>query len=171
MSSNVLGDVSELTKRTITAKATHRVTGVSGAFSFRLSDAAGIRKYFDSHAKVTIVGPVTVLISGPTSAAVASTLVVAVCPDKYTTWPTTEDQIIQLQGSERVQHSLLVPPTSLPVSFGNETAEQLKPHTLIDYPPVIVGYFTIAGGSASSVAHVVVSVPLSVEGVAHHKTW
>jgi len=171
MSSGVIGDVAELTKKTITAKATHKVQGVSGSFHFRISDAPGVSKYFQSHARVTISGPVTVLISGPTSAAIASTVVVAICPDKYDNWPSSEEQIIQLQGSERVQHSLLVPPTSIAVQFGNETAEQLKPRTLVDYPPVVVGYYTIAGGTAASAAHVVLSLPLIVEGVAHHKTW
>jgi len=169
--SAVLGDTSELVRKTITAKATHQVTGISGAFHFRISEAPGIAKYFESHAKVTITGPVTALISGPVSSTVASTAAVAVVPDKYTDWPTTEDQVVQLQGSDRVQHSLLVPPTALPITFGNETAEQLKPKTLVDYPPVVVGHFTIAGGNAQSRALIVLTVPLTVEGVAHHKTW
>lgn len=169
--SSVIGDTGELVSKTIVAKATHQVTGVSGNFHFRLSDAPGIRKYFESHAKVTITGPVTALISGPVSSTVASTAAIAICPDKYNSWPSTEDQVVQLQGSDRVQHSLLVPPTSLVIVFGNETAEQLKPRTLVDYPPVVVGHFTIAGGTATSSALIVLTVPLTVEGVAHHRTW
>lgn len=168
---NVIGDTAELVRKTITAKATYEVTGVSGNFHFRISEAPGISKYFESHAKVTISGPVSAIVSGPVSSTVATTVVIAVVPDKYRNWPTTEDQVVQLQGSERVQHSLLVPPTSCQIQFGNETAEQLKPKTLVDYPPVAVGHFTIAGGNANSKALVVLSVPLTVEGVAHHKTW
>lgn len=169
--SNVIGDTAELTRKTIQAKATHRVSGPSGNFSFKLSDASGISKYFESHAKVTITGPVTALVSGPVSSTIATTVAVAIIPDKYLDYPTTEDQVVQLQGSERVQHSLLVPPVALPITFGNETAEQLKPSTLVDYPPVVVGHYTIAGGNASSRALIVLSVPLTVEGVAHHRTW
>jgi len=169
--SGIIGDTAELVRKTITAKATHSVTGPSGSFHFKLSDAPGIRKYFDSHAKVSIAGPVTAIVSGPVSATIAITATIAVIPDKYTTWPTDETQVIQLQGSVRLQHSLLVLPVPVPVEFGNETAEILKPRTLVDYPPVVVGYFTIPGGSANSTAHIVLSVPLLVEGVAHHKTW
>lgn len=168
---SVIGDTSELVRKTIVAKATHRVTGPSGHFEFLLSSAPGIEKYFESHARVAITGPVLVSVSGPVSAAVSTSVAVAVCPAKYTDWPTTEEEIVELQGSIRVQHSLLVPPSSLPVAFGNETAEQLKPKTLIDYPPHVVGHFTIAGGTATSTALIVLSVPLVVEGVAHHKTW
>jgi len=167
----VVGDTAELVRNTITAAATHRVTGSSGTFNFLLSDAPGIAKYFRSHAKVTIKGQVSVLVTGPISSTVATTAAVAVCPAKYSTWPTTEEQVVQLQGSIRVQHSLLVPPVSLPILFGNETAEQLKPKTLVDYPPHVVGHFTIAGGTATSTALIVLTVPLLVEGVAHHKTW
>jgi len=167
----IVGDVAELTRNTISAKATHKVTGVSGPFHFKLSDAPGISKYFSSHAKVTITGPITVSLSGPVSSTVATSASVAICPDKYTDWPFTEDQIVQLQGSVRVQHSLLVPPSSVPLLPGNEVAEQLKPKTLVDFPPVVVGYFTVAGGTATSTALIVVTVPLAVEGVAHHKTW
>lgn len=168
---NVIGDTTELVRKTITAKATHTVTGVAGCFNFLISEASGIKKYFESHAKVIISGPVQVLVSGPVSASIATTAAVAIIPDKYTDYPTAESEVVELQGSVRVQHSLLVPPTTLPIQFGNETAEQLKPKTLIDYPPRVVGHFTIAGGSASSKAIVVLSVPLTVEGVAHHKTW
>jgi len=169
--SGVVGDVRELTRNTITAKATHRVEGVSGAFAFRLASADGVAKYFDSHAKVSISGSVQVIISGPVGSTIASTAVVAAVPDKYRDWPDSEDQVVQLQGSIRIQHSLLVEPVAKPLIFGNETAEQLKPRTLVDYPPVIVGYYNIAGGTAKSHAHIVLEVPLLVEGVAHHKTW
>jgi len=169
--SDVLGDVSELHKRTIVATATHRVTGSSGSFHFRLSGASGIGKYFDSHASVAITGPVTVHISGPASATVSATADVAVVPDKYDSWPTEQQQVVQLQGSVSVQHSLLVPPSTTAVQFGNETATLLKPRTLVDYPPVVVGWYEIAGGTASSTAIIVVRVPLTVDGVAHHCTW
>jgi len=169
--SDVIGDTSELVKKTIVATATHRVTGTSSVFHFELSSASGISKYFESHAKVTISGPVHVSVSGPVSSTVATSASVAVVPGKYRDWPTSEDQIVQLQGSVRVQHSLLVPPTSVPIAFGNETAETLKPKTLVDYPPVVVGHVVIAGGTATSTALVVLTVPLLVEGVAHHKTW
>jgi len=168
---SVIGDTTELVGRTITAKATHRVIGTTGNFHFRLSEAPGISKYFDSHAKVTISGPVLLSVSGPVSSTVATTVTLAIVPDKYSDWPVTEDQVVQLQGSTRVQHSLLVPPSSSPLQFGNETAELLKPRTLVDYPPVAVGHYTIAGGNANSAALVVLTVPLTVEGVAHHKTW
>jgi hypothetical protein len=168
---SVLGDTAELVQKTITAKATHRVTGTSGHFNFSISSASGISKYFTSHAKVTICGPVTASISGPVSATIASSACIAVIPDKYTDYPTTEAQIVELQGSVRVQHSLLVGAESRTVEFGHETAEQLKPKTLVDYPPHVVGHFTVAGGSASSSSLIVITVPLRVEGVAHHKTW
>lgn len=168
---SVIGDTAELVRKTITAKATHRVTGTTGSFHFKISEAPGVSKYFESHAKVTITGAVTVTISGPTSSTIASTASVAIIPDKYTTFPTTEEQVIELQGSTRVQHSLIVGAEQKSLEFGHETAEQLKPKTLVDYAPVVVGHFTIAGGSATSTALVVVSCPLTVEGVAHHKTW
>lgn len=168
---SAIGDVQELTRKTITAKATHRVTGVSGHFHFPISSAPGIAKYFTSHAKVSITGPVTATVSGPVSSTVATSASLAIIPDKYNTFPSTEDQVIELQGSVRVQHSLIVGAEQRPLEFGHETAEQLKPKTLVDYPPVVVGHFTIAGGTASSTALIVISCPLTVEGVAHHKTW
>lgn len=168
---SVVGDTGELVKKTITAKATHRVTGASGHFHFKLAEAPGISKYFSSHAKVVIAGPITVTLSGPVTSTIATSASIAVIPDKYTDFPQTEDQVISLQGSTRVQHSLLVGAELRPLEFGHETAEQLKPKTLIDYPPVVVGHFTISGGAAASTALVVVSCPLVVEGVAHHKTW
>jgi len=171
MSASALGDVSELVRKTITAKATHRVTGASGSFHFAISDAPGISKYFTSHAKVTITGPVTATVSGPVSSTIATTVSIAIIPAKYRTFPTTEEQVIELQGSTRIQHSLVVGAEVKPLEFGHETAEQLKPSTLVDYPPVVVGHYTIAGGSTSSTALVVVACPLTVEGVAHHKTW
>jgi hypothetical protein len=169
--SSVIGDTAELVRNTITAKATHEVTGSSGSFYFRLSEAPGIAKYFDSHAKVTIEGTPTVYVSGPVSATISTSVAVAVIPDKYKTFPVTESQHVQLQNSVRIQHSILVPPSTQPLRFGNETAEQLKPRTLIDFPPVVVGHYTVAGGSPSSVTIIVVELPLRVEGVAHHKTW
>jgi hypothetical protein len=171
MASSVLGDTAELARRTIVATASHRVQGVSGSFHFPLSSAPGVSKYFESHAKVLISGPVTVSVNGPVSQTVATSAAVAVCPAKYDTWPVSEDQVVQLQGCTRIQHSLLVPPTSSVLRFGNETAEQLKPKTLVDYPPEVVGFFSIAGGTAQSSALIVLTVPLTVEGVAHHKTW
>jgi hypothetical protein len=171
MSGSVVGDTGELVKKTIVAKATHTVTGTSGSFHFSLSAAPGISKYFTSHARVVITGPVSITISGPTSATVASTATVAIIPDKYPDFPTTEAEVIELQGSIRVQHSLIVGAEEKVVSFGHETTEQLKPRTLIDYPPVVVGHYTIAGGTATSTALIVISCPLTVDGVAHHKTW
>lgn len=168
---SLVGDVAELTRKTITAKATHRVTGVSGSFHFKIQDAPSIAKYFASHARVVITGPVTATISGPVSSTVATSASVAVIPDKYTTWPTTEDQVVELQGSIRVQHSLIVGAEVKPLEFGHETTEQLKPDTLTDYTPVVVGHYTIAGGNAASTALIVISCPLTVDGVAHHKTW
>jgi len=168
---SVIGDTSELTRNTIVATATHLLVGSSGSFHFPLSEAPGIAKYFESHAKVTISGSVQVLLNCPVSATTSGSAIVAVCPNKYNTWPSTEEQVVQLQGSVRVQHSLLVPPLESVLSFGNETAEQLKPRTLVDYPPVVVGHFTIAGGTASSRSHIALRVPLRVEGVSHHRTW
>lgn len=169
--SDVIGDTAELRRNTIQAKASYRIEGQSGAFHFRLSEADGIKKYFASHAKVKIQGTVTALVSGPAQSTIATTVVVAVCPDKYPDWPTQEDQIVQLQGSTRIQHNILVPQTPTPIPFGNEVAEVLKPKTLVDYPPVVVGYYTIAGGSQSSYGYVILNVTLTLEGVAHHKTW
>lgn len=169
--SSVVGDIPELSRPTITAKATHSVTGADAVFHFKLSEAPGIKKYFSSHAKVVITGPVLVGVSGPVTASTAIFANVAVVPDKYATWPSKREHVIQLQGSVEVQHSLLVPQQNVPVEFGNETTEQLKPNTLVDYPPVVVGHVTVAGGDKSSVSTIVVTVPLLVEGVAHHRTW
>lgn len=166
-----IGDVAELVGKTIVAKATHRVTGSSGHFHFKLSEAPGIAKYFLSHARVAITGPVTVTVSGPVSSVIATSCSIAVIPDKYDSYPTSEEQVIELQGSTRVQHSLIVGAEDKPIQFGHETTEQLKPKTLIDHPPVIVGFYVIAGGTATSTALVVVSCPITVEGVAHHRTW
>jgi len=168
---SVLGDVSELSGNTIVAKATHRVSGTSGSFFFRIAEAPGIAKYFASHQKVTISGPVSVSVSGPVTSTISTSATVAFIPDKYSDFPTTEDQIVELQGSIRVQHSLLVGAETKPIQFGHETTEQLKPSTLVDYPPVVVGHFQVAGGSASSNVLVVVTCPLTVTGVAHHKSW
>jgi hypothetical protein len=168
---SAIGDTAELVRKTIEAKATHKVRGVTGSFHFKISEADGISKYFDSHAKVTITGPVTATVSGPVSSTVATSVSIAVIPDKYDDFPSEEEEVIQLQGSVRVQHSLIVGAEKAVVQFGHETAEQLKPKTLVDYPPVVVGHYTVAGGTASSSAIVVISCPLTVEGVAHHKTW
>jgi len=169
--SDVIGDVSELKRNTITATAVYTFVGNSGAFHFRLSTAEGINKYFESHAKVKIVGQVFVRLSTDVSNTVAGSAAVAIVPDKYRDWPTTEEQVIQLQGATRASHTLLVDPTDYPIEFGNETAVVLKPKTLIDYPPVVVGYIKVNGGTVTSRTHVLVKVPLLVEGVAHHKTW
>lgn len=171
MASSVIGDTAELTRTTIVAKATHRVVGQTGAFHFRLHDAPGVSKYFESHAKVSVQGVAKLSVSGPTSSTVSTSVTAAVVPDKYSSWPSTEEQVVQLQGSARVQHSLLVPPSSVPLIFGNEVADLFKPKSLVGYPPVVVGHFTVAGGSAASAVIVVVELTLSLDGVAHHKTW
>lgn len=168
---SLVGDVAELERDTIVATATHPLTGSSGHFHFSLSSAPGIAEYFRSHAKVSIIGPVQASIAGPVSTTAASTATIAVVPDKYDDWPEAERDIVELQGSIRVQHSLLLGSQVVPLPFGNETAEQLKPPTLVDFPPVIVGYYEIAGGKASTSSFVVLRVPLRVSGVAHQKTW
>lgn len=169
--SEVVGDVSELHKNSISARAVIRLEGPSGAFHLALSKAQGFNKYFESHAKVSIVGPLKVSVTGPVTSTIAIRAVVAVIPDKYTDFPTEEGQIHQLQGATTVLHSLLVPVSKPVVAFGNETTEQLKPRTLVDYPPVVVGHFTVAGGNATTVSHLVVEATLALSGVAHHKTW
>jgi len=169
--SDLIGDTSELVRNSIVAKATHQVVGVSGHFHFKICDAPGLASYFLSHAKVSITGPVSVYIAGPVTPTTATSAVVAICPDKYSDWPTTEAQIIQLQGSVRVQHSLLVPATHTPIEFGHEITELLKPRTLIDYPPVVVGHFTVSGGTTTSATTIIVEVPITVSGLSHNRTW
>jgi hypothetical protein len=168
---DVIGDTSELSSSRIVATATHSLSGSSGSFNFLLSSSPGIRKYFASHARVLITGSVRVSISGEVTSTTSTSATIAACPDKYSDWPSTQEQVLQLQGAVRVQHSLLVVPQEVSLAFGNETTEQLKPSTLVDYAPRIVGHFTVAGGSPSSRCIVSVVVPLTVTGVAHHKTW
>jgi len=168
---SVVGDTSELVRKTIHAKATHKLTGASGSFYFKLKEVQGIRQYHDTHAKVVISGPILVSLSGAVSSTIATSANVAVVPDKYSDWPTTEEQVVQLQGSIRVQNSLMVPSQAVPIVFGNETTEYLKPKTLTDYPPVVVGHWTVAGGTAQTVTYIVLTVPLVLEGIAHQKTW
>jgi hypothetical protein len=171
---SILGDIPELSSIHIVARATHGVTGSSGHFEFLLSSASGISQYFSSHSYVRISGPVTFAISGPLSSSIASSVVVAAIPDKFggsSDVPTTEAQIVQIPGANRAQHSLLVPTAFVPLTFPHEVADLLKPKTLIDFPPRIVGHYTIAGGSTQSKAIIVLSVPLEVKGTAFHKTW
>lgn len=168
---SLVGDVSELHSRQVVVPATLLVTGSSGQFHFKLAEAPEIAHYYRSHASVQIVGDLLVSLSGPVSSTVATTASVAIVPDKYSTWPETNQQVVGLEGSVRVQHSLLVGIEQKVIRPGREVASSLKPPTLIDFPPVVVGHFQVTGGNNASETLVVVHVTLSVDGVAHRCTW
>lgn len=170
-SSGLIGDVSQLRSNRVVVPVTVEVTGNSRAFHIKLRDSDDVAHYRDNFASVRIDGGITVEVSGATSPTVATCAVVAICPDKYDDWPTTALQVKRLEGSTVVQQSLLVPIDIKPGTPGRETSDILKPDTLIDYPPVVVGFLTVAGGTANSVSLVTIHTPLLLDGVAHRKTW
>lgn len=171
MSSDVLGDVSELSLQTITVPATHSGTGHNCSGFFKLADTQEIRHYTNAHATVLVRGPITLEVSGPVSSTIATTAVVALYPDKYDTGPSTKAQVVSLEGRVNIQHSLLVGSVLGSPKNAREVGESLKIKTLVDYPPVVAFHVDIAGGSASSTWTLTAHVPISVGGVAHRKTW
>jgi len=168
---DVIGDVQELRLQTITVPATHSGTGHNATGFFRLTDTPELQHYIESHATVTIVGEISIEVSGPVSSTIATTAVVALYPDKYTTGPTTKAHVVSLEGRINVQHSLLVGSVLGAPKKAREVGESLKVKTLVDYPPVVAYHVDIAGGTAQSTWTLTAHVPIVVGGVSHHKTW
>lgn len=170
-SSDILGDVGELSLQTITVPATHSGTGHNSSGFFKLSDTTEIRHYTDSHATVLVRGAITLEVSGPVSSTIATTAVVALYPDKYTTGPSTKAHVVSLEGRINIQHSLLVGSVLGSPKTAREVGESLKVKTLVDYPPVVAYHVDIAGGNSSSTWTITAHVPVVVGGVSHRKTW
>jgi hypothetical protein len=170
-SSQVIGDVKELSLQTIKVPATHSGTGNSETGSFSLTSTDELSHYIDNYADVRIVGPIVLEISGPVSSTIATTAIVALFPDKYDDGPTTKAHVASLEGRVSVQHSLLVGSVLNTPASAREVGESLKVRTLLDHPPAVAYHVDIAGGTSSSAWIITVHVPISVSGVSHFKTW
>jgi hypothetical protein len=170
-SQDVIGDVSELSLQTLTVPATHSGTGNDVTGRFRLAENADLKHYIDGHATVNIVGDILLEVSGPVSSTIATTAIVALYPDKYTTSPTTRAHVAALEGRVNVQHSLLVGSVLAAPKKAREVGESLKVRTLVDFPPVVAFHVDIAGGDPQSQWTLTAHVPIAVGGVSHRKTW
>lgn len=169
--SDVLGDISELQKQTLTVPATHEGTGSKVTGFFKLAETTELLGYIQSHGTVTIAGPIRVEISGPVSSTIATSAVVALYPDKYPDGPTQKIHVVSLEGRVNIQHSLLVGSIIGTPASAREVGESLKVKTVVDFPPVIAYHIDIAGGTASSEWIITAHVPIVLAGVAHNKTW
>jgi len=168
---NVLGDVQELRLQTITVPATHSGVGSSVVGFFKLAETPELLHYISSHATVEITGEILLEVSGPVSSTSATTVVVALYPDKYDSGPTRKSHVTSLEGRVNIQHSLLVGSVLAAPKKAREVGESLKVKTLVDFPPVVAYAVDIAGGTATSAWTLTAHVPISVGGVSHHKTW
>jgi len=171
MSSEVIGDVSELHLQTITIPAVHLGVGHNTTGHFKLTDNADLQHYINGHATVQIVGDIVLEVSGPVSSTIATSALVALYPDKYTTGPTVKAHVASLEGRVNIQHSLLVGSVTAAPKKSREVGESLKVKTLVDYPPVVAYHVDIAGGNANSAWTLTAHVPIVVGGVSHRKTW
>jgi len=169
--SDAIGDISELTDRTIIVPVVTEITGSNTSFDFKIKEDDSILHYLAAFASVRITGPLAFELSAPATSTVAATAAIAVVPDKYDDWPTTRKQVQQLEGSIVVKDAILVPSTLKLEGRVRQVATSLQPATLIDYPPVVVGHLLVAGGSATTKTTLTVHVPIVVDGVAHRKTW
>jgi hypothetical protein len=169
--SNVIGDVGELSDRTVIVPVVHEIVGKDASFHFRIKDDPSISHYLSAFASVRITGALQFELSAPVSSTVAASAVIAVVPDKYNSWPTTRLQVQQLEGAINVKDAILVPSSLKIEGRVRQVATSLQPATLIDFPPVIVGHLSVAGGVATTTTILTVHVPIVVDGVAHRKTW
>lgn len=169
--SSVVGDVSDLSSKTVVVPVVQSLTGNSVSFNFKVADDPSIRHYLASFASVSIVGPITFEISAPATSTVAASAVVAVCPDKYADWPTTRLQVQRLEGNVHVKDAILVPTSLVVEGRVREVSSSLQPKTLLGYPPVVVGHLVVAGGSATTVTTLTAHISLQVDGIAHFRTW
>jgi hypothetical protein len=168
---DIIGDVAELSLQTLVVPATQTGTGASKTGHFKLAANADLKHYIDGHATVNIVGEIQLEITGPVSSTVATTAIVALYPDKYTTGPTTRAHVAALEGRVNIQHSLLVGSVLAAPKKAREVGESLKVKTLVDFPPVVAYHVDIAGGDATSAWTLTAHVPIAVGGVSHRKTW
>jgi len=157
--------------RTTVLKVVHTLTGSSGCFNFRLIAEDVVSELLDSHALVRIVGPLNVTIRGPITSTVATSVTVALCPNKYVNWPDQEAQVCALEGSTTAEHSLMVASRNSVLGIAREIEPQLKPILAGTFDPVVVGHWTVAGGVASSVSLLIVSFKVEVDGIGHLRTW
>lgn len=169
--SSEIGDLSELKDQHIVVPIVHEITGNSTAFHFRLTDDESILHYLGAFASVKISGPIQFELSAPVTSTIAATASIAVIPDKYTTWPTTKLQVRRLEGAITVKDAILVPSALHVEGRVRQVSLFLSHKTLVDYPPAIVGFLSVAGGNAASETVLTAHVPLILSGVAHRKTW
>jgi hypothetical protein len=171
MSSDVVGDVAELSSQSVVVPVVTELKGSDTHFHFKLVDNDDIKHYLGAFALVKLGGPIQFELSAPVTSTVAATAAVAVIPDKYDTWPTTKAQVRRLEGAITVKDAILVPAALHVEGNVRQVSTVLSHRTLVDYPPAIVGHLSVAGGSSTSETTLVAHVPLLLSGVAHRKTW
>jgi hypothetical protein len=166
-----IGDIAELSDRTIVVPVVQEITGKDTSFHFKIKEDTSIAHYLAAFASVRITGPLQFELSAPVSSTVAATAAIAVVPDKYNDYPDTRKQVMQLEGAITVKDAILVPSTLRLEGKVRQVSTSLQPATLIDYPPVVVGHLLVAGGTSTTTTTLTVHVPIVVDGVAHRKTW
>jgi len=167
----LLGDTKEFHKRTVKVPISFTVIGKKTAFHFKILDRPAIQHYVNNYRIVRISGPIQFEASGPVSSTLASVAIIAICPDKYDTWPTELEQVNDLEGRVRVKDSLLVPVDLKSQGYSLEVSTSLKPRSVGDYPPVVVGFVSVASGTDTSETVITAHIELEVDGVGHRKTW
>jgi len=169
--SDLIGDTGFLSKQTVPFSVVYTVSG-SGAHSFLLMEAPGVRHLVSPYASVSIVSETLGLtVLGPISADKATTAVVGVLPSNATELPTQVAHILTLPGSAHAVHSLYSGQSRAVLGFAPEVTHQIKPKPLIGHPPKVVCAVTITGGDVTSEAHIVLTGVLEVSGVGFQKTW
>jgi len=168
---NPIGSTSDLSDRAVVVPVVLELKGKACHFHLKIDEDTSIAHYLSSFASVVVTGTLQFELSAPVSSTVAATCVVAVVPDKYKDWPTTQLQIRRLEGAITIKDAILVPSSLTYEGKVREISSSLKPRTLLGHPPVIVGYLHVAGGSDSTVTTLTVHVPILADGIAHHKTW
>jgi hypothetical protein len=172
--SDLLGDTAGLRTQTVPFNAVHELSGASGHFAFDLTGAQGLSHLLDSRAIVQIESDsLSCQVIGPASASKAVSAHVAVIPSSSTEadHPTTALQVLTVPGSAFIQHSLYVGAVPASLRFAPEVAHQLKPTPVHGRPPMVVGYFTITGGTAADAAYLKLTGVLSVQGIGYVKPW
>lgn len=168
---SLIGNLTELHDSNVVVPVNVSITGATGHFHVDLASNATVNHYLENNAVVYISGDLKFELSAPATSTVAGVAIIAVCPNKYTTWPTTRAQILALEGRVQVKDAILVPTNLRTEGAVREVSPHLKPKSLVGYTPVIVGHVTVAGGTATTVSDVTIHVPLYCDGLGHRKTW
>jgi hypothetical protein len=170
--SDLVGDISHLTRTRVPFNAVKVLSGPNGAGHFLLTEAEGLRQIIVGRASVKLVSDSLQLqVVGPPEPDKAANAAAAVIPAGSPSWPTTFNQILTIGGSAIVQHSAYVPASTAPLSFAVEVAHQIEPKPQVGKEPTIVYCYNVAGAEPTTESLLIVKGVVEVEGIGFLRTW